>query len=145
MADAALATNAGSSHALHAVGHRVVHGGRQIDRPVLVTDDVMRALEGLSRPSWASRSQTAARIGAACSPMLAVSTKTIDPAERTRDRTCLARQAKHKELDRLARMQLGQARARRGDRRNRREILRLGAGQSRGSAREPDRRGGGIR
>lgn len=34
--------------ALRAVGHRVVHGGRQFARPALVTDHVMGALDGLS-------------------------------------------------------------------------------------------------
>lgn len=34
--------------AAHAVGHRVVHGGRHFDRPVLVDEDVERAIDDLS-------------------------------------------------------------------------------------------------
>ncbi len=33
---------------LRAVGHRVVHGGRQFDRPVLVTDEITQSLEALT-------------------------------------------------------------------------------------------------
>ena len=45
----------GSMQEIDAVGHRVVHGGEAFAGSVLITDEVMKALEGFLRPEFINR------------------------------------------------------------------------------------------